>query len=605
LVRKNVLVPAIAGFVVALAAAPAAAQAQQKKTNEPDPAMVHALVQQALQQVQPLPQQTGQETTPFVTPGPRVNLAIEDAVQRARDKNIDIAVARITPRLSDFSIAALEANYHPNVTSAVSNRSNTSAVTNQTQGTGNSQHTGTASWQAGFAQNMKWHGGSWQAGWTNARIDSSNPFATRNPTYQSGLTASYTQPLLRNWNIDSTRAQLETTRIGQQNDQISLTSATFTTEANVRNAYWDLVYAIQAVEAAQGQLDLANRLVQDNQQRVDIGTLAPIDVVSAQSEAANRRQDLVQAEGTVRTSELALKRLIVSGTDDPMWSSSINPTDRPPSTNEPINLDAAVARALRERTDLQQSMNNLKISDVNLRNQVEQTRPQLDLTASYGLSGIGGTQFVRDNTLGGQIVSTAPSGYFDALTTLGRFNLPTWNVQLNLAIPLGISAAESNVARSKLQLEQTQANLKSLQLQIATDVTNAALNVQSSLESVQASGVARELAKQKLDAAMSKAEVGMATNYEVVQAQRDFADSQNAELRAILNYRKALVNFEASQTVGTRAVTGVTSTGGTAIATGAATATGSATTGTGATVTGGTGTVTGGTGATGTGGGGQ
>jgi len=313
----------------------------------------------------------------------------------------------------------------------------------------------------------------------------------------------------------------------------------------------------------------------------------------------------VQAEGTVRTSELALKRLIVSGTDDPMWSSSINPTDRPPSTNEPINLDAAVARALRERTDLQQSMNNLKISDVNLRNQVEQTRPQLDLTASYGLSGIGGTQFVRDNTLGGQIVSTAPSGYFDALTTLGRFNLPTWNVQLNLAIPLGISAAESNVARSKLQLEQTQANLKSLQLQIATDVTNAALNVQSSLESVQASGVARELAKQKLDAAMSKAEVGMATNYEVVQAQRDFADSQNAELRAILNYRKALVNFEASQTVGTRAVTGVTSTGGTAIATGAATATGSATTGTGATVTGGTGTVTGGTGATGTGGGGQ
>jgi outer membrane protein TolC len=596
-VRKNVLTPALVGLVTALSAAPAAAQKQQK-LNEPDAAAVHALVQQALQQVQQVPQPGTQPNAPFVTPGPRVNLSIEDAVARARDKNIDVAVARITPRLADFSIAALEANYHPNITSSVANRSNTVAVTNQTQGTGNSQHTGTVSWQGGFAQNLKWHGGSWTAGWTNSRADSSNPFATRNPTYQSGLTASYTQPLLRGWSIDSTRAQLQTTQISQQNDQISLTATTFTTEANVRNAYWDLVFAIQAVEAAQGQLDLANRLVQDNQQRVEIGTLAPIDVVSAQSEAANRRQTLVQAEATVRTSELALKRLIVSGTDDPLWTSSINPTDRPPSTNEPIDLDAAVARALRERTDLQQSMNNLKISDVNLRNQVEQTRPQLDFVASYGLNGIGGTQFVRSGTIGGTVTQTIPSGYLDALSTLGRFDLPTWNVQLNLAIPLGISAAESNVARSKLQLEQTQANLKSLQLQVATDVTNAALTVQSSLESVQASGVARELAKQKLDAAMSKAEVGMATNYEVVQAQRDFADAQNAELRAVLNYRKALVNFEASQTVGTRAVTGITNTGGGGGGTGGTSST------SGTTGSGGGGGGTGGSGSGGPGGGG-
>jgi outer membrane protein TolC len=191
-----------------------------------------------------------------------------------------------------------------------------------------------------------------------------------------------------------------------------------------------------------------------------------------------------------------------------------------------------------------------------------------------------------------------PSGYFDALSTLSRFDAPQWNVALNFSYPLGISAQESTVARSKLQLEQTQANLKSLQLQVATDVTNAALTVQSSLESVQASGAARELAKQKLDAAMSKAEVGMATNYEVVQAQRDFADAQNTELRATLNYRKALVNFEAAQTVGTRAVTGVSGT------TGGGATTGTSTTGSG--TTGGTGATsgTGGTGGTGGSGGG-
>ena len=122
------------------------------------------------------------------------------------------------------------------------------------------------------------------------------------------------------------------------------------------------------------------------------------------------------------------------------------------------------------------------------------------------------------------------------------------------------------MARSKLSLDQSQANLKALELTIATEVTNAALTVQSSLESVQASAVARELSQKRLEAAQSKFEVGMATNYEVVQAQRDFVDARNNELRSNLNYRKALVNFEVSQTVGTRAVAagvaGANTTGG-------------------------------------------
>lgn len=508
------------------------------------------------QTLAPAPPAGVQRTAPFVTAGPRVDLSIEEAVARARERNIDIGVARITPRLTDFTIAGLEANYRPNITSTVGNRSNTTAITNQTQGgTGTSQHTGIVSWQGGFSQNMKWHGGLWNAGFTNSRIDSSNIFATRNPTYSSGLTANVTQPLMRGWRIDSTRAALQTNVITQKNDEITLQSTVSTTMANTRNAYWDLVFAIQAVEAAQNSLDISSKLVLDNQARVEIGTLAPIEIKSAEAEQANRRLTLVQTQATVRTSELALKRLIVSGTDDPLWNSSINPVDRPAATPEPINVDAAVARALRERTDLQQSINNLKISDIILRNQVESTRPQLDLVASYGLSGVGGTQFVRGSgALGGTITQTIPSGYLDALSTLGRFNLPAWNVQMNFAVPLGRSTAEATVARSRLSLEQSTANLKALQLQIATDVANAALTVQSSLESVQASAKARELAQDKLNAMQSKFEVGMSTNFEVVQAQRDFADAQNNELRALLNYRKALVNFETVQTVGTRAV---------------------------------------------------
>jgi outer membrane protein len=554
---------AVAGFVLA-AAFPAVAQ---------DTSIEHvrALIAQAQAQSTgaQAPVAPVEAVPPFRTPGPRVDITIEDAVARGTDKNIDIAVARITPRLTDFTLAGLDATYRLNLTSAASNNRTTDLPRVTTQGISSPTTSVRESWSSGIAQNLWKGGGNYAVNWTNSRFNSPSSVNIRNPQFQSGLTANLTQPLWRGFKIDSTRAALKTNRLSQQNDEITLSATTVTTQANVRNAYWDLVYAIQAVEAAQNSFDLANRLIQDNQSRVEIGTLAPIDVVSAQAEAASRRNTLVLAQATVRTSELALKRLIVSGTDDPLWTSSLNPVDRPSTTPEPIDLEAAVARALSQRTDLQQSKNNLQISDINLKNQIDATKPQLNLVANYGLNGLGGPFLQRtgevDPLTGGPVSQIIPSGYFDALRNITGFDAPTWTAGVSFAYPLGRSAQEATVARSKLSLQQTEVNLKALELQIATDVTNAALTVQSSLESVQTAAAARELAQKRLEAAQSKADVGMATNYEVVQAQRDFADARNNELRAVLNYRKALVNLDMVQRVGTRGV-GAAVTGGTAVA---------------------------------------
>jgi outer membrane protein TolC len=552
----------------------APAGAQQPAASQPDAARVRELVQQAQ------PQSQSPAAAPaeiFTTAGPRVNLSIEEAVQRGAEKNIDIAVARITPQLTDFTIAGLEASYRLNLTSSTSNQRNTRLPNLTTQGILTPTTSTLTSWSGGIAQNLWKGGGNYALNWTNTRNDSPSLVNLRNPTLQSGLSGSLTQPLMRGFRIDATRAAIRTNRLSQQNDEIGLTATMSSTQASVRNAYWDLVFAIQAVEAAQNSFDLAARLVQDNQSRVEIGTLAPIDIVTAQAEQATRRQALVQAQATVRTNELSLKRLIVSGTDDPLWISSLNPVDRPPTTPEPINLEAAVTRALATRTDLQQSKNNLQISDINLQNQVDATRPQLNLVANYGLNGIGGTIFQRsgvDPVTGGPSTTTVPSGYLDALRNIVRLDAPVWTVGVNFAYPLGRSAQEATVERSKLSLRQTEANLKALELQIATEVTNAALTVQSSLESVQASAVASELSQKRLEAAQSKMDVGMATNYEVVQAQRDFVEARNNELRATLNYRKALVNFEAVQAVGTRGVGAAITGGGAATTSGTAGATG-------------------------------
>ncbi|MGH9409839.1 MAG: TolC family protein [Vicinamibacterales bacterium] len=606
LARTHFVVTAGAVLFSAALAMPARAQAgtaqqppQQPPTTSasPLPPVAPTPAGQTLPTQAP-PVQLTATHAPFVTPGPRVDLTIEDAVKHAMQNNINIGVARLTPRLTDYSIVGLEASYRPTLTSAGSEQRAVRLPSSVTGGISQPTTAGTQAWSAGLAQNL-WHGGgNYSASWTNNRqaIPSTNNL--RNPAFNTTLNVQFTQPLLRGFKIDATRAAILTNRLQEANDEISLTTTTESTEDSVRNAYWDLVYAIQAVEAAQSTLDLANTLVQQNQQRVEIGTLAPLDVTTARSQAASDQLAVVQDEANVRTMELTLKQLIVSGTDDPLWTSSINPVDRPAPTAQPIDVDAAIARALKQRTDLQQSKNNLDSANINLKNQLDQTRPQLNLTASYGLAGLGGpyhTAAIDPNT--GLVIpngtgALVPSGYFDAISNLYGFDAPTWNIGFSFSYPIGMSSQQATVERTKLSVEQTQANLKQLQLQIATDVTSAALTVQSSLESVQTSGTARELAKEELDAAVTKFQVGMATNYDVVLAQRDYASAQDDELRAIANYRKALVTFEAAQTIGSRSV-GSTSTSSTS--TSAPTSTSTSSSSTGGTSSGSTGSSGGGT----------
>jgi outer membrane protein len=279
--------------------------------------------------------------------------------------------------------------------------------------------------------------------------------------------------------------------------------------------------------------------------------------VQAQAEEATRRQTLAQARATHRTAELVLKRLIVSGTEDPLWTGSLNPVDRPSFTPAVLDVETAVKRALDARTDLLQSRRTLEANNVTLRNLVDQQLPALDLTATYGLAGIGGTEFVRSGGLGSPITGQINSGYINALNTMFDRAAPTWNLAVTFSYPIGTSAADASAARARLQQQQTLAQSKQLELQIATEVTNAALQVQATMERYQAATVARELADKRLEAEQSKFEVGMSTNFFVVQAQRDLADAQNAELRALLDYRKSLVDFERVQEAPATRGTGV------------------------------------------------
>jgi len=253
---------------------------------------------------------------------------------------------------------------------------------------------------------------------------------------------------------------------------------------------------------------------------------------------------------TMHTAELALKRLIVSGTQDPNWSAQLDPTDRPEFRPEAVDVEGAVRRALSERTDYEIARKNLQSNDVTLKYLVDQLKPQADMTATYGFVGLGGSQYTYDPTSTGvnrRPIGTIPGGYGDALSTLFNGAYPRWTLAVNFSYPLGVSSQEANVARARVQVNQVNAQLKQIELQIATDVTNAAVTAQTSAERVEAAQAARELAQKQLEAETSKFEVGMSTNYNVIQSQRDLATAQNNELLAVLNYRKALVELERLQ----------------------------------------------------------
>jgi len=482
--------------------------------------------------------------------GPTVALTLDDAVELALERNLDIAVQRLNPQLQDVAIANARAFYNPTLTSTFSQAETNNAPTNQLQlssGGGGVQNR-TLTYNGGLTQNLPW-GGALSATLNNNRQATTSNNAFFNPSFQSVWTGNYSQPLLRNFRIDNPRRQLQISATNREISDIQLRASVTNTVSNVRNAYWDFVFATQAVEVAQQSLDLASKLVQDNQTRVEVGTMAPIDVVQAQAEEATRRQALVTAESNRRTSELALKRLIVSGTSDPNWASTLDPVDRPEFTFEPVDVEGAIRKALEGRTDLEIARRNLDNNALTMTYLRNQTLPDLELEVNYGVQGVGGPYQVRSNSgvLGSQVTEIIPGGVSDALRSLFGNDNPRWTVALNLSYPLGDSVQDASVARARIQMSQVEAQLRQIELQIATDVTNASIQLRNAAEAVQAAQAAQQLSQRRLEAEQSKFEVGMSTNYFVVQAQRDLNDARNSELRAVLNHRKALVEFERLQ----------------------------------------------------------
>jgi outer membrane protein TolC len=484
---------------------------------------------------------------------PVVALSLDEVVKLTLDRNLTIAVQRLNPGQFDPAIAALQAAYWPQATALLGTQSTANPPTNGTIGIPagtNSVTAGVSTFNGGLTQGLPWGGGQLAVALNNVRDTTTSTSALYNPAYLPAYSVSFTQPLARGLAIDPNRQQILVTKVARDISEIQLKSTITNTVSNAREAYWNFVYAVQSVEVAQQGLTLASQLVRDNQTRMQIGTMTPLDVVTSQSQEAQARLTLVQALSTRDTAEIALKQLIVSGTQDPNWNARIDPVDRPSFEPIQLNIEESIRHALAERTDLLQAKKNLEQNNVTLKFLRNQLLPQADVVLSYGLQGLGGTQLVRanNNAIDSELVSTVPGGYGSALGTLFTNQYPTWSVQLRFSQPIGhVSVGNTSMEAAKIQLEQTALQVKQIELQVATEITDAAVTVKNDLQTVETAQVAQELAQKSYDAEVQKLKVGLSTNYNVIQQLNLLNSAKNSYLQSVLNYRNAVVELDRVQ----------------------------------------------------------
>ena len=193
---------------------------------------------------------------------------------------------------------------------------------------------------------MRFGGGSYTVALNNNRATTESLNTLFNPAYNTNWSAAYTQPIMRGFKTDANRQGIQVTKINRDISDVQLRATITNTLSNVRNAYWDYVFAVQSVQVAQTSVDLAVQLVRDNQTRVQVGTMAPLDVVTAQAQAATAQQNLVTAQGTKRTAEPRSSGWS-STAQDPLWNATIDPVDRGDFSAVTVDLRRPSARPRR------------------------------------------------------------------------------------------------------------------------------------------------------------------------------------------------------------------------------------------------------------------
>lgn len=478
-----------------------------------------------------------------VKSGNALPLSLQDAVRLALVNNNNIEVARDDVRFAETQLKAAQGIYDPllNINPQYSN--SVDPLENQLSGAGNSGtiRSSSITGDANITQFVPFYGGQYQLTFNNSRLTSTSTFQTFNPQFDSSLGISYIQPLMRNFLIDGNRREIRV-----QKKILAQTDADFRLQTievinNVQQAYWELVFALRDQENNIENLNLSHENFKQTEARIAAGASAPLERAQVQTEVSNRESDLLLSTQNLSVAENNLKQLILKSALAPEWSAQIMPTDQPTYSNTPVNLEDVLKEARANRPELSRLRLQQDINQIDLDFFHNQTRPQIDLTASYTTSGLAGTPV---DPLDPTIVPGLVGGYGTALGNLFNFDTRTIAFGLTIQIPLRNRTATANYAGAKVQKEQIEANIRAQEQTVEVDVRAAAQAVETSRLRVQSARVARESAEQQLEGERKLYQVGRSTLFLVFQRENELAAARNQEIRAQVDYNQAIAQLQ-------------------------------------------------------------
>jgi outer membrane protein TolC len=456
-------------------------------------------------------------------------VSLRDCVQRALQFNFDVQIQRENVAVSRYTLNGDYGGYDPtfNVSGQFSHN-NQGQFTSVPQTNGTIQYvtvpvvTDVDSFKSDVGGTAPW-GLTYDFFGNVSEFSQTSPDSPRaeDSSGQVGVTVS--QPLLKNFWIDTTRLTISLAKNSLDQSEQGLRLQFITSVAAVQNAYYELIYAQQNVKVQQEALTLAQTQLDQDRQRVQVGSLAPLDVQQDEAQVASSQASLITAWNTLSIDQNTLKGLVVN--DYSHWHEiTIQPSESLTADLQVFDLQKCWSKGLAKRPDLLQAKLTVEAQGITLKYDRNQLYPLLDLNGQYGYNGVGHVY----------------SGTFDQY---GEANHPFYYYGASLSIPLSNVKARDTLKSDKATLRQKLLTLKELEQNIMLAIDNAVQQVAADYQGVQASKQARIYAAAALDAEQRKYNVGKSTTFTVLQLQNTLTSDRGAELRSIANYNEDIAKL--------------------------------------------------------------
>ncbi len=384
---------------------------------------------------------------------------------------------------------------------------------------------------ADISQLTPW-GGTFSLGFAGNRTKTNSTFYDVNPSFTAGLTAAVNQPLLRNFGKLSTNWLIETARNTRDSAYQDFVRSVQATVNATEQAYWDLAYAYENLKVKQEAKRLAVELNRITKIKIDVGSLAPIDIVQTEADMATADQDIINAEGAIGLAQDQLKRLL--NFDPTIWSAApIVPTDPVRVEQQVFDLEQGVTTALERRPEIISQRYSVASGQIGYEYYEGQVLPSLNLQATYGNNGLDGLTTLPNGTV-------VNGGFGGAVDQVFNRDFKNWKVGLVFSYPILNRQARGAEGAAHYNLETQKAKLTVIQQDIIVNVRNAHRVIDTASKQIVAAAKGRELAERNLDAARKKYDNGMTTSFEVSKITNDLSDARTREVNALVAYRKAV-----------------------------------------------------------------